>query len=25
VCLGKWHLGNYANDPAHHPRRHGFD
>jgi arylsulfatase A-like enzyme len=25
ACLGKWHLGNYANDPAHHPRRHGFD
>lgn len=24
-CIGKWHLGNYANDPAHHPRRHGFD
>lgn len=19
-CIGKWHLGNYANDPAHHPR-----
>ena len=25
ACLGKWHLGNYANDPAHHPRHHGFD
>jgi arylsulfatase A-like enzyme len=25
ACLGKWHLGNYMNDPAHHPRRHGFD
>lgn len=25
ACLGKWHLGNYANDPSHHPRRHGFD
>ena len=25
ACVGKWHLGNYANDPAHHPRRHGFD
>lgn len=25
ACLGKWHLGNWANDPAHHPRRHGFD
>ncbi|HEY5911726.1 MAG TPA: sulfatase [Verrucomicrobiae bacterium] len=24
-CLGKWHLGNYMNNPAHHPRRHGFD
>lgn len=24
-CIGKWHLGNYANEPAHHPRRHGFD
>ena len=25
ACIGKWHLGNYANDPAHHPRRHGFE
>ena len=25
ACIGKWHLGNYANDPAHHPRKHGFD
>ncbi len=25
ACIGKWHLGNYMNDPAHHPRRHGFD
>lgn len=25
ACIGKWHLGNYENDPAHHPRRHGFD
>jgi len=25
ACLGKWHLGNYANVPAHHPLRHGFD
>ncbi len=25
ACLGKWHLGNYMNDPAHNPRRHGFD
>jgi arylsulfatase A-like enzyme len=25
ACLGKWHLGNYMNVPAHHPRRHGFD
>ncbi len=24
-CVGKWHLGNYMNDPAHHPRRHGFE
>lgn len=21
ACIGKWHLGNYAHDPAHHPRR----
>jgi arylsulfatase A len=25
ACIGKWHLGNYMNDPAHYPRRHGFD
>ena len=25
ACIGKWHLGTYMNDPAHHPRRHGFD
>jgi arylsulfatase A-like enzyme len=25
ACIGKWHLGNYENNPAHHPRRHGFD
>ncbi len=25
ACIGKWHLGNYANVAAHHPRRHGFD
>jgi len=25
ACIGKWHLGNYMNDAAHHPRRHGFD
>ena len=25
ACIGKWHLGNYGNVPAHHPRRHGFD
>ena len=25
ACIGKWHLGNWAIDPAHHPRRHGFD
>jgi arylsulfatase A-like enzyme len=23
--VGKWHLGNYENNPAHFPRRHGFD
>lgn len=25
ACIGKWHLGNYMNNPAHNPRRHGFD
>jgi arylsulfatase A-like enzyme len=25
ACVGKWHLGNYENVPAHNPRRHGFD
>jgi arylsulfatase A len=25
ACIGKWHLGNWASDRAHHPRRHGFD
>ncbi len=25
ACIGKWHLGNYMNVPAHHPLRHGFD
>lgn len=25
ACIGKWHLGNWEIDPAHHPRRHGFD
>jgi arylsulfatase A len=25
ACIGKWHLGNWANNPAHHPRKHGFD
>lgn len=25
ACIGKWHLGNYENNPAHHPLRHGFD
>jgi len=25
ACIGKWHLGNYENNPAHFPRRHGFD
>src|SRR6185369_5432652 len=24
-CIGKWHLGNWASNPAYHPRRHGFD
>ena len=24
-CIGKWHLGNWVNNPAGHPRRHGFD
>ncbi|MBI5801351.1 MAG: sulfatase [Verrucomicrobia bacterium] len=24
-CIGKWHLGNWINNPAGHPRRHGFD
>lgn len=25
ACIGKWHLGNYENNPAHFPTRHGFD
>lgn len=25
ACLGKWHLGMFALQPAHHPRHHGFD
>jgi arylsulfatase A-like enzyme len=25
ACVGKWHLGNWMNNPAHHPLRHGFD
>ncbi len=25
ACIGKWHLGVFAINPAHHPRRHGFD
>jgi len=25
ACIGKWHLGNFANNPAGHPWRHGFD
>ena len=25
AAIGKWHLGVWTNDPAHHPRRHGFD
>ena len=24
-CIGKWHLGNWMNNPAGHPRKHGFD
>jgi arylsulfatase A-like enzyme len=24
-CVGKWHLGNWMNNPAGHPHRHGFD
>src|SRR5437867_3226923 len=24
-CIGKWHLGNWMNNPAGHPHRHGFD
>lgn len=24
-CIGKWHLGNWINNPAGHPRKHGFD
>ena len=24
-CIGKWHLGVWANNPAGHPRHHGFD
>ncbi|HEY2573548.1 MAG TPA: sulfatase, partial [Verrucomicrobiaceae bacterium] len=24
-CIGKWHLGNYMNNPEGHPRNHGFD
>lgn len=24
-AIGKWHLGVWSNDPAHHPRKHGFD
>jgi arylsulfatase A-like enzyme len=23
--VGKWHLGDFDQDPRHHPRRHGFD
>jgi arylsulfatase A-like enzyme len=23
--VGKWHLGNFRDDPRHHPLRHGFD
>lgn len=25
ACIGKWHLGVFALQPAHHPLRHGFD
>jgi arylsulfatase A len=25
ACIGKWHLGVWANDPQHHPKQHGFD
>jgi len=25
ACIGKWHLGVWANDPRHHPMNHGFD
>ncbi|MBL9142586.1 MAG: sulfatase [Verrucomicrobiaceae bacterium] len=25
ACIGKWHLGNWANNLAGHPSRHGFD
>ncbi|MEA3212585.1 MAG: arylsulfatase [Chthoniobacter sp.] len=24
-CVGKWHLGNWMNNPAGHPHHHGFD
>ena len=24
-CVGKWHLGVWSNNPAGHPRKHGFD
>ncbi len=25
ACIGKWHLGNWAINPAYHPRNYGFD
>lgn len=25
ACIGKWHLGNWMNNPAGHPAKHGFD
>lgn len=25
AVVGKWHLGVWSNDPAHHPSKHGFD
>ena len=24
-CIGKWHLGNWMNNPEGHPKNHGFD
>ncbi|HYR57129.1 MAG TPA: sulfatase, partial [Chthoniobacteraceae bacterium] len=25
ACIGKWHLGNWMNEPAGHPKNYGFD